>query len=153
MLKIRRPLGRLIFNMGIAIPGKTVFLIETAPRYRKWVSKLVFGENVDIFLRWLSTLRCHAVNRHRDISIILKNPVGYEKRRMTSHGLTWFDVRGILGILVLDIPQMSTQSKKSVTQDSLTVACLNKEVHPSSAKPPLKFNGGLAKLGLTSLLK
>ena len=34
MLKIRRPLGRLIFNMGIAIPGKTVFLIETAPRLR-----------------------------------------------------------------------------------------------------------------------
>ena len=33
MLKIRRPLGRLIFNMGIAIPGKTVFLIETAPRF------------------------------------------------------------------------------------------------------------------------
>ena len=32
MLKIRRPLGRLIFNMGITIPGKTVFLIETAPR-------------------------------------------------------------------------------------------------------------------------
>ena len=32
MLKIRRPLGRLIFNMGIAIPGKTVFLIEMAPR-------------------------------------------------------------------------------------------------------------------------
>ena len=31
MLKVRRPLGRLIFNMGIAIPGKTVFLIETAP--------------------------------------------------------------------------------------------------------------------------
>ena len=31
MLKIRRPLGRLIFNMGIAIPGKTVFVIETAP--------------------------------------------------------------------------------------------------------------------------
>ena len=31
MLKIRRPLGRLIFNMGIAIPEKTVFLIETAP--------------------------------------------------------------------------------------------------------------------------
>ena len=31
MLKIRRPLGRLIFNMGIALHGKTVFLIETAP--------------------------------------------------------------------------------------------------------------------------
>ena len=33
MLKIRRPLGRLIFNMGIATPGKTVFLIETAPSF------------------------------------------------------------------------------------------------------------------------
>ena len=32
MLKIRRPLGRLIFNMGIAIPGKIVFLIETPPQ-------------------------------------------------------------------------------------------------------------------------
>ena len=31
MLKIRRPLGRLILNMGIIIPCKTVFLIETAP--------------------------------------------------------------------------------------------------------------------------
>ena len=43
MLKIRRPLGRLIFNMGIAIPGKTVFLIETAPWARaelnNWISK------------------------------------------------------------------------------------------------------------------
>ena len=36
MLKIRRPLGRLIFNMGIAIPGKTVFLIETAPWLELW---------------------------------------------------------------------------------------------------------------------
>ena len=36
MLKIRRPLGRLIFNMGIAIAGKTVFLIETAP-WTKWL--------------------------------------------------------------------------------------------------------------------
>ena len=41
MLKIRRPLGRLIFNMGIAIPGKTVFLIETAP----WISAaLIFPQ-------------------------------------------------------------------------------------------------------------
>ena len=39
MLKIRRPLGRLIFNMGIAIPGKTVFLIETAP----WLQRI--GQN------------------------------------------------------------------------------------------------------------
>ena len=32
MLKIRRPTGRLIFNMGISISGKTVFYIETGPR-------------------------------------------------------------------------------------------------------------------------
>ena len=38
MLKIRRPLGRLIFNMGIAIPGKTVFLIETAP-WLQWIGQ------------------------------------------------------------------------------------------------------------------
>ena len=38
MLKIRWPLGRLIFNMGIAIPGKTVFLIETAPRHWQLIS-------------------------------------------------------------------------------------------------------------------
>ena len=43
MLKIRRPLGRLIFNMGIAIPGKTVFLIETAPCYisQEWLVKYI----------------------------------------------------------------------------------------------------------------
>ena len=38
MLKIRRPLGRLIFNMGIAIPGKTVFLRD---------------RNKDLHLHWL----------------------------------------------------------------------------------------------------
>ena len=38
MLKIRRPLGRLIFNMGITIPCKTVFLIETAP-WLQWISQ------------------------------------------------------------------------------------------------------------------
>ena len=41
MLKIRRPLGRLIFNMGIAIPGKTVFLIETAPCFQSSGSQAV----------------------------------------------------------------------------------------------------------------
>ena len=41
MLKIRRPLGRLIFNMGIAIPGKTVFLIETAPRIYLYLSNIL----------------------------------------------------------------------------------------------------------------
>ena len=36
MLKIRRPNGRLIFNMGIPIPGKTVFYIETGPCLPTW---------------------------------------------------------------------------------------------------------------------
>ena len=45
MLKIRRPLGRLIFNMGIAIPGKTVFLIETAPRVHECIA---FLHNVNL---------------------------------------------------------------------------------------------------------
>ena len=31
MLKIRRPNGRLIFNMGIAIPSKTVFILRRGP--------------------------------------------------------------------------------------------------------------------------
>ena len=49
MLKIRRPLGRLIFNMGIAIPGKTVFLIETAPSRLVLVSSntsMYFDRNI-----------------------------------------------------------------------------------------------------------
>ena len=46
MLKIRRPLGRLIFDMGIAIPGKTVFLIETAP-WNFWF----LNENVSISIQ------------------------------------------------------------------------------------------------------
>ena len=45
MLKIRRPLGRLIFNMGIAIPGRTVFLIETAP------SKLLVSPSAQYYSR------------------------------------------------------------------------------------------------------
>ena len=50
MLKIRRPLGRLIFNMGIAIPGKTVFLIETAPR---WMPM-----RTELFKTWTATHPC-----------------------------------------------------------------------------------------------
>ena len=59
MLKIKRPLGRLIFNMGIAIPGKTVFLIETAPctfaipimTGSLWVQK--FDLSLDWLFLWL----------------------------------------------------------------------------------------------------
>ena len=36
MLKIRRPNGRLIFNMGIPIPGKDGLYIETGPWYHEF---------------------------------------------------------------------------------------------------------------------
>ena len=47
MLKIRRPLGRLIFNMGITIPGKTVFLIETAPKFQCVIKYQYFSNGDD----------------------------------------------------------------------------------------------------------
>ena len=50
MLKIRRPLGRLIFNMGIAIPGKTVFLIETAPRILFWSDWFCYTSPICVYL-------------------------------------------------------------------------------------------------------
>ena len=50
MLKIRRPLGRLIFNMGIAIPGKTVFLIETAPCFHELLEKC--WKKWEIWVQW-----------------------------------------------------------------------------------------------------
>ena len=46
MLTIRRPLGRLIFNMWIAIPGKTIFLIETASCTWKNCDSLSLGTNI-----------------------------------------------------------------------------------------------------------
>ena len=60
MLKIRRPLGRLIFNMGIAIPGKTVFLIETAPRnpvmsvFNSFTYRLLVTQGLYSLSRWTS---------------------------------------------------------------------------------------------------
>ena len=65
MLKIRRPLGRLIFNMGIAIPGKTVFLIETAPwvlfQYKDHLSRdrgFHYKYNVVSYLYHLNSYTC-----------------------------------------------------------------------------------------------
>ena len=65
MLKIRRPLGRLIFNMGIAIPGKTVFLIETAPRLQSAIiqihrGKIVHGNpKIEAETKWPTFCRRH----------------------------------------------------------------------------------------------
>ena len=51
MLKIRRPLGRLIFNMGIAIPGKTVLPGMAIPmlKIRRPNGRLIF--NMEIAIR------------------------------------------------------------------------------------------------------
>ena len=45
MLKIRRPNGRLIFNMGIPIPGKDGLFIETGPC---WLYNYIF--NIRVFM-------------------------------------------------------------------------------------------------------
>ena len=59
MLKIRRPLGRLIFNMGIAIPGKTVFLIETAP----WIlASFWWPPALPSVSAYLNNMRPHSVD-------------------------------------------------------------------------------------------
>ena len=62
MLKIRRPLGRLIFNMGIAIPGKTVFLIEMAP-WKLYVTSSVMyiymEEWTDLYATWYVDVHLH----------------------------------------------------------------------------------------------
>ena len=55
MLKIRRPLGRLIFNMGIAIPGKTVFLIETAPRVNEIYINYIQSTSGDYYFQHVLT--------------------------------------------------------------------------------------------------
>ena len=48
-VKDKTPLGRLIFNMGIAIPGKTVFLIETAPWFFNYFSLYVWVNGIIFF--------------------------------------------------------------------------------------------------------
>ena len=82
MLKIRRPLGRLIFNMGIAIPDKTVFLIETTPRsqfqYKNHLSSKTISV-IDIrqwrdrhkLLMWIFILILAKWNFHIDIIFMI----------------------------------------------------------------------------------
>ena len=70
MLKIRRPLGRLIFNMGIAIPGKTVFLIETAPWFRSvWISRICHHSQL------VTVLSIHATPSILSLSVSVYGPL------------------------------------------------------------------------------
>ena len=51
MLKIRRPNGRLIFNMGIPIPGKDGLYIETGPRPLPELLLTQFTDTYDVLAR------------------------------------------------------------------------------------------------------
>ena len=75
MLKIRRPLGRLIFNMGIAIPGKTVFLIETAP----WAAPRRWQRWYIVWPQWYRSL----LQRCRHAAILVEYPSNQNIRYVT----------------------------------------------------------------------
>ena len=79
MLKIRRPLGRLIFNMGIAIPGKTVFLIETAPRL---MYHLILG--MAVFSRKYIKTKCKLIHLWNTIAVYVYNTIN-ELRIVCTH--------------------------------------------------------------------
>ena len=71
MLKIRRPLGRLIFNMGIAIPGETVFLIETAPWCYEFSMANISGNCLRICQHFwrIRNMCCLSIPKSREISL------------------------------------------------------------------------------------
>ena len=84
MLKIRRPLGRLIFNMGIAIPGKTVFLIETAPRCCRFIENMAFIDHKKDNLGYHPTLcwfsLSHTLSRMRQTQGVQYNVTPHMKQ-------------------------------------------------------------------------
>ena len=118
MLKIRRPLGRLIFNMGIAIPGKTVFLIETAPK--KFVQLLKYT----IFLS-IRLVVFHIVNQYgtQDKTIITVMATNSSVIRLAERFLRelWvlqFD-------LVLGVNLFGVNSTRSNTTHDCALAMVN----------------------------
>ena len=99
MLKIRRPNGRLIFNMGIPIPGKTVFYIETGPR--------IFSIERHKTPPTPTTKMSHERHNHRQ-QLVWAN---YKENARASH--CWHFVRGIPGRTV-DSPKRRTSYAESV---------------------------------------
>ena len=87
MLKIRRPLGRLIFNMGIAIPGKTVFLIETAPWWHQAIAWINVNLSAKVSFIWeQGGIHLRAVLQEVFMISILNFCVVYEKYNSVSRG-------------------------------------------------------------------
>ena len=118
MLKIRRPLGRLIFNMGIAIPGKTVFLIETAPRIfdaiwrhyatMRWLfSYTFFGQNINIYLHFISFLHTKMSNEVANPSLWMATFLSYAfntiRAFMTADDLTTQGARSYAAVILTQI--------------------------------------------------
>ena len=104
MLKIRRPLGRLIFNMGIAIPGKTVFLIETAP----WLYQYFFTKEQREFVQILDyehiKIKWNA-GMPRDTtvlnSLLPRKPVLDDSRPAPSGGQEEVTMKGLSGLITI----------------------------------------------------
>ena len=100
MLKIRRPLGRLIFNMGIAIPGKTVFLIETAPRWFYFAlnaTEMIHYSIADILITSISRHTHKTASTHMCIRVVVMTNI------MLPKGAQWPVIHGPLGTEVTGI--------------------------------------------------
>ena len=116
MLKIRRPLGRLIFNMGIAIPGKTVFLIETAPRTLKmWHRKVPIFFYSDVTLTSLHPKSpASGLFVHQLVQVYIKQNI------KDSHSHNWAFVRSSVDSL-----QKGTVMWKMSFHDIIMGKCFN----------------------------
>ena len=106
MLKIRRPLGRLIFNMGIAIPGKAVFLIETAPWVRLNI-KILSCQDMESHYKykivsWPSCLYNGNLHTWKDGLYIESGPKPPSKPLLTSPKQDIIDHHSIEVLLYLD---------------------------------------------------
>ena len=93
MLKIRRPLGRLIFNMGITIPCKTVFFIETAP----WTcSSLSLQMSQHLSVLWTSAdtvMTTQSYTQSRKTKIMPM--VNWSTKYLHHHKLCWLSIASL----------------------------------------------------------
>ena len=96
MLKIRRPLGRLIFNMGIAIPGKTVFLIETAPwplgRCGNFILKVLFPNPFPELISWTNSVKLLSSEFQKASLMISKHRFRWWLDAVRHQAVTWTSV-------------------------------------------------------------
>ena len=110
MLKIRRPLGRLIFNMGITIPGKTVFLIETAPWCHAGHTSIMKGQvkffQHSLYIAWFSLVSWKQITKKTNIptSNIICQASCLLRNEPKSGSHTFQPRHNITGALILSRP-------------------------------------------------